>query len=67
MLRKSNCCVEVVKEVRRSSFSENKAVLKKLLNILEGKSPFEKKEEKSQIKLVITLNWNYSPREVLSP
>ena len=67
MLRKSNCCVEVVKEVRRGSFSENKAVLKKLLNILEGKSPFEKKEEKSQIKLVITLNWNYSPREVLSP
>ena len=36
--------------------------------MLEGKSPFEKKkEEKSQIKLVITFYWNYSPREVLSP
>ena len=35
----------------------------------ERKSPFVKKKEKekSQIKLVITFNWNYSPREVPSP
>ena len=43
MLGKSNCCVEVVKEVWRRSFSENKAALKKLLNMPEGKLPFEKK------------------------
>ena len=36
MLRKSNCCVEVVKEVWRSSFSENKAVPKKSLIMLEA-------------------------------
>ena len=45
ILRKSNFCVEVVKEVRRSSFSENKAALKKSLNMPEGRSPFEKKNE----------------------
>ena len=60
--------VEVVKEVWRSSFSENKAVRKKSLNMSEGKSSFEKKKKrKSQIKLVITFNWNYSPRKVPSP
>ena len=44
MLRKSNCCVEVVKEMWRSSFYENKAALKKSLNMPEGKSStaFEK-------------------------
>ena len=68
MLRKSNCCVEVVKEVWRSNFSENKAVLKKSLNIPEGTLPFDKKnKKKSQIKLVITFNLNYSPRGVPSP
>ena len=34
ILRKSKCCIEVVKEVW-SSFSENKALLKKSLNIPE--------------------------------
>ena len=62
MLWKSNCCVEVVKEAWRSSISENKAVLKKSLNMPVGKSPFEKK--KIQIKLVITFNWTYSPPDV---
>ena len=38
-----NCCVEVGKEVRKRSFSENKAVFKKSLNMPEGKSLFEKK------------------------
>ena len=36
----------------------------------EGKSLFEKKlinKSKSQIKVVITFNWNYSRREVPSP
>ena len=36
--------------------------MKNLLDMPEGKLLFEKK--KSQIKLVITFNWNYSPREV---
>ena len=44
MLQKSNCCVEVVKEVWRSSFSD-KDVLKKSLNMPEEKSPFEKKKK----------------------
>ena len=35
ILRKIKCCIEVVKEVWRSSFSENKALLKKSLNIPE--------------------------------
>ena len=43
MLQKSNCCAEVVKEVQKSNFSENKAALKKSLKIPEEKSPFEKK------------------------
>ena len=43
MLRKNNCCVKVVKKVCRSSYSENKAVLKKSLNMPEGESSFEKK------------------------
>ena len=50
MLWKSNCCVEVVKDVWRGSFFENKATLKKSLNMPEGKSLF-KKRMKSQIKL----------------
>ena len=33
----------------------------------EAKSQFEKRNEKSQIKLVITFYWNYSPREVPHP
>ena len=45
ILRESNFCVEVVKEVRGSTFSENKAALKKSLNMPEGRSPFEKKNE----------------------
>ena len=36
--------------------------MKNSLDMPEGKLLFEKK--KSQIKLVITFNWNYSPREV---
>ena len=42
----------------KSCVSENKVVLKKSLNMWEGKCPFEKK---SQIKLVITFNWNQFP------
>ena len=57
LLWKSNCW--------GSCFSENKAVLKKSLNMREGKSPFEKK--KSGIELVVTFNWNYFPQEVPSP
>ena len=43
MLRKSNCGDEIVKEVWRRSFSENKAILKKSLNMPEENLPFEKK------------------------
>ena len=43
MVWKSNCCAKVVKDVWRDSFSENKVVLKKLLNMPEGKSPFKKR------------------------
>ena len=60
MLWESNNCVELVEEVWRRSFSKNKAVLKISLNMPERKSPLKKKN--SQIKLLITYNWNYSPR-----
>ena len=46
------CRSSYSEEMWRSSFSQNKVVLKKLLNMQEGKSPFKKK----QINLVITFN-----------
>ena len=45
----------------RRIFPENKTVLKKSQHIREGKLPFE---NKSQVNLVITFNWNYFPGEV---
>ena len=48
------CQSSYSEEVSRSGFYKSKALLKKLLNIREGKSPFENK--KSQINLVITFN-----------
>ena len=44
MLRKNNCCVEVAKEVWRSSFSKNIVVMKNSLDMPEGKLLFEKKK-----------------------
>ena len=43
----------------------NKTVLNKSLIMREEKSPFENK--KSQIKLVITLDWNFFPERFPHP
>ena len=53
LLRKSNCCFKSVslKKCEEVASSGNKVVFKKLLDLQEGKSPFENK--KFQIKLVI--------------
>ena len=53
-------------KVWRSSFSKNKAILEKLQHMREEKSLFEKKNKK-QIRLGITFNLNYFPRELSSP
>ena len=62
MLQKSKCCVEVVKEVRRISFFENKAVFKKSLNMPEGKSPIWEKKIK-----ILNCTSDYVSLELSSP
>ena len=64
LLRKNNCCVEVVILKKCEEVAWKEGVLKKLLNIRDGKSYFEKK---SQITLVIKFTWNHFPREITSP
>ena len=56
------CSSSHSKKVWRHCFSKNRTVLKTSLNRREEKSLFQ--NIKSQIKLVITVNWNYFPGEV---
>ena len=68
LLRKCNCCVDVVtlKNCEKSSLSKNKAVLKKSQHMRERKLLFELKKHK-QIRLVITFNKNYFPERSPHP
>ena len=64
LLRKNNCCVEVVILKKREELVWKEGVLKKLLNIRDGKLYYEKK---SDITLVIKFTWNHFPRRITSP
>ena len=64
LLRKNNCCVEVVILKKCEELVWKEGVLKKLLNIRDGKLYYEKK---SHITLVIKFTWNHFPWRIPHP